>query len=73
MRTFISVLLLILGLFVGGMIGYSLGTINMQEEAIVEGHVTWSRIETDGEYYGTDGTNQKFGLQRKHSFEFKWN
>lgn len=72
MKTFIAILLLIIGLLVGGMIGYSLGVVNMQEEAIAEGHAIWSKIESDGENYGVRD-NGKWEAYRLHSFEFKWN
>ena len=46
MKEFISILLLILGLLGGGILGYCLGTINMQEEAVIQGVAVFEQYHT---------------------------
>lgn len=66
MRTLLVALLLVVTMLISGIVGWCLGTINMQESAIAQGVATWEPIKTDGVRYTNDGYKQAT------DFEFRW-
>lgn len=74
MREFGIFLLFVVGLLLGGIIGYSVGTINMQEEAIAHNVATWQKIDTDADKFIQNGTGDPSQLikRQEYDYEFRW-
>ena len=67
MREFGIFLLFVIGLLLGGIIGYAYGTDDMQEEAVVNGHAAYSVIDLSKTWQDTAG-----GTHSKTKAEFRW-
>ncbi len=60
MKEFISLLLFIIGCLVGGIVGYTYSTDDMQEEAVANGHALYVNIEDIPTSRGTIITKRVF-------------
>lgn len=66
MKETLIIVSLVLALLGGGVLGYCVGTINMQEDAIAQGVAVWQPYTSDRFVAYSNGD------ARQRSFEFRW-